>query len=300
MSSSSDPRAAAERLSFSTAREHVGAAGFAQRDALERLISAGREQIRFTQALREVIANTLAERHALPLADLHQAAEPHVTALESMVQSSQAQLETAESLRGAVQNALADVRGTPIEHFSAQLLTNLSQVVHQQAADLQGLVALALNEASTIQHITALQQMSVKAQAQFLRAERERSEHELVRLQHLGEFALDRIRVLEDGGVTHKAQKAHLEREGAASQAHITELEEGAARDDRELVRMEEQAQVLRACTASLEEAALQTQEKVARLRHQLEGQRANELGNQDHEPSTASPPENRADSRAH
>jgi hypothetical protein len=111
--SARDLQDAAERRSFSTAREHVGAAGFAQRDALERLISAGQEQIQFTLSLSDVMSTTLAQLHALPLADLHDAAGPHVTALENIVRSASAQLETADRLRAAIQDALNEVRGTP-------------------------------------------------------------------------------------------------------------------------------------------------------------------------------------------
>lgn len=54
-------RDAAENASFNSARRHVGAAGFVQRDVLEQIISAGKEQIGVTRSLRQVIVVTQAQ-----------------------------------------------------------------------------------------------------------------------------------------------------------------------------------------------------------------------------------------------
>lgn len=50
-----------ENASFNSARRHVGAAGFVQRDVLEQIISAGKEQIGVTRSLRQVIDVTQAQ-----------------------------------------------------------------------------------------------------------------------------------------------------------------------------------------------------------------------------------------------
>ncbi|WP_027483061.1 hypothetical protein [Deinococcus pimensis] len=282
-----DTHDAAERRSYSTAREHVGAAGFAQRDALERLISAGREQILFTASLREVLTTTLAQLHALPLANLHEAAGPHVTALEHIAQSSRVQLDISNRLRVTIQDALTEVRGTPIEQISAQLLTDLAQLTHQQAADLQALIALALNEASTVGHITTLRQLSDNAKTQLLGEQPQRSERQLHQLDQIGQDVMNRLRVLEEEGAAHAEQKAALEREATAAQTHIAAMQENAERQDEDIARMERENEILRAHTAALEAAALETQEKIARLRQDLERQlQVNEAGTRRHETS--------------
>ncbi|AFZ69251.1 hypothetical protein [Deinococcus peraridilitoris] len=274
-----DSRSATERAAFSAAREHVGAAGFAQRDTLEQLISAGREQIEFTHSLRQVMKSTLEQLHALPPADLHHAAGTQVTALENIVQASRAQLETAHRLREAIQRTMAEICGTPVEDISAHLLRNLSQVVQRQAADLDGLIKLALHEASTVQQIDTLSRMSAEAQTQLLRTDREQVEGEILELTRLGQDALERIRALEASGITYAAQREQLECEDAAARAHIAGLEANAARDAHTITRMEGQLEASRAHTAELEAAARKTQEKIARLREQLEAQH-----NHDHE----------------
>ncbi|PYE50963.1 hypothetical protein [Deinococcus yavapaiensis] len=280
---SDDRRVAAERASFAAAREHVGAAGFAQRDVLERLIDAGREQIQFTVSLRQVLTITLQQLHALPLMDLHQAAEPHVTTLESIVQSSRAQLETADRLRDSIQRALVEVRGTPIEDISAQVLTNLSQVVQHQAADLAALISLALNEASTVEQITTLQRVSTQAHEQLQQAKHEQAERALMHLNQISQDVLTRIRALEASGTTHAEQKKQLEHEALAAREHIARLEASAKLDAQEITRLEAQAEVSRARTAELEAAAAKTQEKIARLRQQVEVQHHREREAQQH-----------------
>lgn len=275
--SSDDPdeaRSATERASFITTREHVGAAGFAQRDALERLIHAGREQIEFTYSLRQVLTTTLAQLHALPLQELHQTASTHVAALETIVKSSSSQLRTARDLRGAIQRTLAQVRGTPIEQISALVLTNLSEVVHRQAADLEALIALASREAGTVQQIALFEALSVESRARLLRTEHEQ---DLAHLDEAGRNALDRIWALENDGVSLSARRAQLEHDAASSRERITGLEASVIGDSEEITRLETQADVSRARTAELEAAASKTQKKISRLRQQIEAQHRRE-----------------------
>ncbi|PYE50980.1 hypothetical protein [Deinococcus yavapaiensis] len=266
-----DVRAATEHAVFAAAREHVGNAGFAQRDVLERLINAGREQILFTSSLHQVLATTLQQLHALPLMDLHHAAEPHVTTLENIVQSSWTQLETADRLRDSIQQALAEVRGTPVEEISVQVLSPLSQMVQRQAADLQALISLALDQASNVDQITTLQRISTQAHAHLQQAKQEGAERALLHLDQIGQDALNRIRALEVSGTTHAEQQEQLEHEALVAHAHLAELEERAVRDAQEVARLEAAADVLRARTTGFEAAAAKTQERIARLRAQIE-----------------------------
>ncbi len=101
--------------------------------------------------------------------------------------------------------------------------------MHQQAKDLEALVALELNEADTVEQITALQRLSAQTHTNLLRTERARAEQQLMELSRAGEDAL------EASGVTHAAQHAELERDAAVAQQHIADLEAQAVQDDQEL-----------------------------------------------------------------
>lgn len=276
------------------ARQHVGAAGFAQRDALERIIVAGRDQILFTQSLRTLLADTLAHLHALPLMDLYEAAGPHVAVLEQVAEACWAQMETAAKLRETIERGLTEIRGTPVEHISAHLLVNLSQVVQRQATELQTLITLANTETSTLQQIAGLHRVSVQTHKQLLSVEREQAEQEMVRLDREGRDALERIRQLEDEGASYADQKARMERDATQTRRHLADLEGEATRDARDLARLEAQAQASRRQVDELEEAARGTQERIASLRRRLEERHLERPAGEPRPPAQDGPDETR------
>jgi len=262
---------AAEQASIASARRHVGAAGFAQRDVLEQIITAGREQLAVTQSLRQVMASTQTQLRATPLTGAEEGAHPHRAALEAILTSGRAQLETASELRRAIQTTLVNVRGTPLEDVSANVLTALSQVVRRQEADLAAIIATALGEASTVEQTARLERVSAEATARAIHTEHERAERELAHLDLLGTQALDRIRSLEAHGQAHAEQKAQLEQEARASLKNISALEAEETRALLEIGRMEQQNEVSSARIEQLEAAAVQLRERVGGLHRELE-----------------------------
>ncbi|UQN10123.1 hypothetical protein [Deinococcus sp. QL22] len=257
----------AERTSFSTAREHVGAAGLEQLHILEETIAAGREQIGVTQALRQVLASTLEQQRSTPLAQVGSAAAAQQATLQGIVASGQAQLATAHALRLTIQRVLAQVRETPIEDISGHVLTTLSVAVHQQAQDLQDIIEAAVGQANSLEQIARLEQISAQAEARLREAEHTRSEHDLVALEQHATRTLNYIRRLEREGQTHAAQREELMEEAHTAEQHIAELEETNAVDQREITRLEDERDVRRGQQRALDTAAEQLQQDLGDLR---------------------------------
>ncbi|WP_019588831.1 hypothetical protein [Deinococcus apachensis] len=242
-----------EARSFMSARHHVGAAGFAQSNVLEQIITAGREQIELIRSLRQVVDATHAQLQALPPADRADATQPQVATLQNIVREGQAQIEAAEELRRAIQRTLADIRGTPVEEVSAKVLKTLGEIVWQQAADLENLITAAITEASTTEQITNLERVSEETQTRLEHVEHEQVERELVHLHLLGHQALEHIRSLEASGQTHAEQRAQLEQEAEVARRSIAALEVTQAQNTEELVHLRRQREVSKERIAALE-----------------------------------------------
>lgn len=273
---------AVERASFVSARQHVGAAGFAQRDVLEQIIAAGQEQLAFTQSLRQVVASTLEQLRALPVKDLPDAAQTHLGALQDIVASGQQQIETATQLRQTIQRALDEVRNTPLEHVSAYVLSTLKDAVHQQVSDLQEIIGVAIDEAATTEQIAQLQQVSADAAQRVLAGQHAREERELAELDRLGQEALEKIRHLEAQGQTHEAQRTTLEGEAQTAQGEIERLEATNVQEQAEIARMErEQVETVERLT-ELQTTAGALREKTQRLADSLKIQQHQEQAFED------------------
>ncbi|WP_407541934.1 hypothetical protein Q0M94_20865 (plasmid) [Deinococcus radiomollis] len=134
-----------ERHMADSARQHVGAAGFAQRNVLEQIITAGREQIVYTRALRKVVASTLRQLEAQE----DRVERVPSRTLQQIVSSGQRQIETAQQLKDTIQQTLSNVLDTPLDLVSAQVLAVLSESVRRQARHLELLIQVALNEAAS-------------------------------------------------------------------------------------------------------------------------------------------------------
>ncbi|THF84379.1 hypothetical protein E7T09_20465 [Deinococcus sp. KSM4-11] len=263
------PRAlnpAAERHAAVSARHHVGAAGFAQAEALEQIISAGREQIALTQSLRQVVITTQTQlRDAADKFDTEQA-EFHAGKLQEVVRSGHAQIEAADHLRLAIQSTLTSVRGTPLEDISAGLLTTLGTLVQQQAKSLEHLIVTAISETTNAEQIRKLQLVSADAALRSEAVEHERTERELVNLEHLQTQTLTRIRQLEADGQSHADQKGQLEDAAESSQRTIEVLEAAEVRDLAQIADLEAQEQGAGERRAELEGAAATNQERIEEL----------------------------------
>ncbi|WP_412027942.1 hypothetical protein [Deinococcus yunweiensis] len=151
---------AAEQFSILSTRAHVGAAGFAQSEALEAIIRAGREQVTLAHGLREVVMATQGQIRDIAARFDAELAHVQTTALRDIVTSGQAQIQAADDLRRLIQTALEEVRNTPIEDISVTVLTAVGAAVQRQAQGLEALVAMALSEATNAAQITRLERIN--------------------------------------------------------------------------------------------------------------------------------------------
>ncbi len=267
----------AERASFVSARRYVGAAGFTQRDVLEQIITAGKEQLVFTQSLRQVVASTLAQLSATPVGKRPEDAQKHLTALQDIVASARRQIETASQLRQTIQATLAKVRSTPLEDVSGHLLMTLSEAVQQQVSDLQAIIGVAIHEGGTAEQIASLEQVSKETSRQLFEVQHARVEQELVELSRLGDKALENVRSLEAEGQTHEAQRTTLVEEQQTAQRQIERLEAASVNDQKEIDELEQQRDDSQARLASLQAAAMEMQEKTQHLASLLDIQQQQE-----------------------
>ncbi|WP_293909290.1 hypothetical protein [Deinococcus sp.] len=113
-----NPERDALRHSANRARAHVGAAGFQQSDALERLIQRGAVQSDVSDALEDLLDAALA---AAP----HHAGDKR--ALAELIRFGYAQLEAADRQRNLVNMALADLYAVPVRELSLGRIEELSE-----------------------------------------------------------------------------------------------------------------------------------------------------------------------------
>lgn len=255
-----------QRRSVISARHHVGAAGFAQSEALELIVSAGREQISVAQSLRQVVLTTHTQLQEVMAQGDPGAAQAQVARLEQVIRSGQAQIDAAHRLQGAIHDALMDVRGTPLENVSAALLTTLGTVVQRQASALADLIAVALREAASDEQVMTLEQVSADVAERLEATERARTERELVHLDRVHQQTLLRIRQLEGDGETHAVQKAQLSDQAERAQRDLEVLEAAETRDLAQIADLEEQQQASEQRHAELEAAAVRHQDRIEKL----------------------------------
>lgn len=234
--------ARSERASFSSTRQHVGAAGLVQLNILEEIIQSGREQLVVMQALRQVVASTLEQQRTTPLAQIGTLAEEHQATLKDIVNSGRVQIEMAHHLRLTIQQTLAEVRETPLEDVSGHLLTTLSESVREQVQDLEDIIQAAVGQASSLEQIAHLEQVGAQAATRLQQVEHERGERELVQLEHQAAETLDHIRSLEREGQSHAAQKIQLIAEAQIAEERISVLQQANAEDQEEITRLEGEA----------------------------------------------------------
>ena len=113
-----DPERDALRHSANLVRAHVGAAGFQQLDALERLIQRGAVQSDVSDALEDLLDAALA---AAP----QQAGDKR--ALAGLIRFGYAQLEAADRQRNLVNIALADIYAVPVRELNLGQIEALSE-----------------------------------------------------------------------------------------------------------------------------------------------------------------------------
>ena len=257
---------AAEQFSILSTRAHVGAAGFAQSQALEAIISAGREQVTLAHGLREVVMATQDQIREIAVRSDAGLADVQTTALRDIVTAGQAQIQAADDLRRLIQTALEAVRETPIEDISVTVLTAVGAAVQRQARGLEALVAMALSEVTDAAQITRLERVNEDTVRQGETIERERTERELVYLEQLQHQALARIRHLEAAGVTHAAQIEQLEADTAHAQRQVETLEAAEGRDLAQIARLETAERSVQERANALRAAAVMHRERLVML----------------------------------
>ncbi|MFC4453545.1 hypothetical protein [Deinococcus sonorensis] len=261
----------AERHMVDAARQHVGAAGFAQRNVLEQLIAAGREQIAYTGTLRQVVASTLRQ-----LGEERLEGEPgQLVALQQIVTSGQRQIETARQLTLSIQHTLSNVRSTPLELVSAHLLSLLSESVHHHARNLELLIQAALEEASSSEQVAQLKQVRADMVATVLEIEHDGEERALAQLDLMAQQAVEQVRSLEAEGQTHAVQRTQLEQMAVTSQEAIEHLRAKTRLNREELERLGQERDTLHRQTAQLTQEGDEVQAKLDQARLAAEDQRA-------------------------
>lgn len=201
------------RLAEVQAREHVGAAGWAQSSTLDAIIRAGQEGLAATEALRQVIDLTGEQLRTLPLsADEHSRAD-HAATLHGVLSSSEGQLEVALHVNDLIRQALEDVTATPLSEISVGRLRRVQAHVQVQVQALHTIIASAHAQADTLEQVQRLDQMLAEHQERVRALRRDSASQEVEALAEAGEGIVQRIAELDDAA---PVQLQALHRIGAA------------------------------------------------------------------------------------
>ena len=183
------------------AREHVGAAGWAQNSALEKIIHAGREQLAVTDALRQVVSLTLAQLRQVPLNEVEQFGPGHSSALKTIVESGDEQVDAATALEALIQDALAAVVDTPLNELNLAKLEGIHAAVQDQLRALHVIIDAAKSQARTLAQLQALDAVSAEQQARVAQALHQEAETKVRALEHVAGEATSEIGQLSQADV---------------------------------------------------------------------------------------------------
>lgn len=207
------------RVSEVRAREHVGAAGWAQTSALEAIIHAGREGLAATDALRQVVHLTTEQLRTLPLNASGVERSEQSQALQNILESSEAQFTAAQALDVLVSEALDAVAHTPVDDLSVARLKAIHGRVREQVETLGTIIQSAQVQARTLDQIGELDRVSAEFHER-VGALRHLSEQEQVQaLAEEGEQVVERIGAL-DGAAPQQVEA--LSRIGEAVAEELT------------------------------------------------------------------------------
>jgi hypothetical protein len=236
----------ARRLSEARAREHVGAAGWAQASVLEQIIRAGQAQIEATDTLRTVVQLSTEQLRALTLEEVRaQAGEQDRTLGQIMAEGTQ-QVRAAESLSELIQAALDDVVRVPLSEVSVRHLEQIGVRVREQLESLQTLLASARAQAQTLSQLQSLDQVSRDHARRVDQLRSETAAAAAERLGQQGEAIVEAITELDEGRLQ---QVSALQGIGSAAVEAVNET--GASRAEQ---------------LAALEAIARTTQEQVQKV----------------------------------
>ncbi|CAM3641800.1 hypothetical protein DEFR109230_06535 [Deinococcus frigens] len=186
------------RVSEVRAREHVGAAGWAQSSTLEDIIRTGQQGLAATDALRQVIHLTTEQIRTLPLG-----ASPHerggqTQALLDIVENGEQQITAAQALDQLVCLALEDVARTPVDELNVAQLRLIHGRVNDQLAALKNIIGAARAQAQTLEQANHLEQVLNEHQHRVDEIQRFSAAHEADALADAGESIVARISELDE------------------------------------------------------------------------------------------------------
>lgn len=185
------------RLAEARAREHVGAAGWAQTSALESIIRAGQAQFAATAALRDVVQLTTDQLRSLPLASVAAQGSDQDLALKQIVEQGQQQVKSAEALSALIHAALRDVVNTPVQEVSLRQLENIGERVRGQLEALHTMLDSARAQAHTLSQLQALDMVSREHAERVTRLRAEAAGSAVERLGQQGAAIVEAIADLD-------------------------------------------------------------------------------------------------------
>ncbi len=239
------------RVSEVRAREHVGAAGWAQTSTLEAIIRTGQQGLAATEALRQVISLTGEQIRALPLGAPLQERSGEVQALQDIVNTGQEQMTVAEALNRLVGQALEEVTRTPLNDLNVGRLQFIHARVEEQLTALQTLIQAAQAQAQTLEQAGHLEGVLSEHQRRVADLRHFSAEAEAQALAEAGTQIVERISALDGAAASQvdaltqigEAVADHMGETGAPSTQQAEALEK-LAHD------MESEAQALRGQTS--------------------------------------------------
>lgn len=238
------------RLSEVRAREHVGAAGWAQSSTLEEIIRTGQQGLAATDALRQVIYLTTEQIRALPLGASQNERGDQAQALLDIVKNGEQQVTAAQALNVLISLALDDVSRTPLDDLNVARLQAIQERVGGQLEALTAIIGAAQAQSQTLEQAAQLEQVLTEHQQRLSDIRRFSAEEEIQALAVAGEQIVERIGELGDaaeqqvGALTQigRAVAEHMGDTGVSGEEQAVALEElahdlkdraGELRDDQ-------------------------------------------------------------------
>lgn len=231
------------RISEVRARQHVGAAGWAQTSTLEAIIRAGREGWAATDALRQVMKLTSERLDLMPLGGSEEERSGHRQALRDVVENGELQLATATALDDLICAALDEVSCTPADDLNVHRLRRIHDRLQEQVAALRTIVEIAHAQASSVEQLAELSRLSAEYRRRVEDIAQFSARQEAQALAQAGEKLVQRIGELDEAA---PEQLDALTQIGEAVGEYIQET--GAAQA--------EQAEALEKLASGLQERA--------------------------------------------
>ncbi|WP_245619297.1 hypothetical protein [Deinococcus marmoris] len=186
------------RVSEVRAREHVGAAGWAQSSLLEEIIRTGQQGLAATDALRQVIHLTAEQIRTLPLGATPDERGGQTQALLDIVENGEQQVTAAQTLNRLVCLALDDVAQTPVDELNVSRLRSIHSRVGEQLQALYSIIGAAQAQARTLEQAGELEEVLNDHQRVIGEIQHFSAAHEASALAEVGQDIVERISQLDE------------------------------------------------------------------------------------------------------